>query len=333
MYELSQPNKLQEIGDTIFVVEATDTPVMAMLKRGSTPKQMLSEWPVKFYEDQEFDGTPDGDDIAEFSKTDRDKIQGYAMWQRSKGWFVSKLANLTRSAGVKGKEAAEQMASDAVKLALRMEKQVCSDQDTQQEGGGKVYRSRGIFSWLSESAQGVLPVPANYRPPSGSTYTGAVADFSPASMEGLLEAAAERQNSRVDLVFPCGIKLKRQMSTWAQRDPDAEADEAAALVAYNQDAGAKRILQIVNFFEFDAGSVKAMAHFRLLCDVATGAKTAKTSRSGAGLSLKMWEVAYLQAPTNWQEPPKSGGPRGYHDSVYILKCLMPAGQIAVVCSS
>jgi hypothetical protein len=328
MYEATQPNKLQEIGNTVFVAESTQTPLTALLKRGPRPKQMLSEWPVKKYDDVAFAGTLDGDDITTFSKTDRTKIQGYGMWMRSPGWMVSKLAALTRSAGITSEDA-EQMASDGVKLALMIEKQIGSDSDTQAESGVNPYRSRGMLSWLAASAQGVLPVPANYRPASACVYTSALNSFRPSSLEAMLAAASDQKNGPVDLLFPCGRLLKRQMSTWAQRDPDAEADEASALVSYGIDVEARKVLESVDFFEFDTGKIKALTHWHLMCTEGTGARSDYSARSGVGIDLRMWDLAFMQEVTNWEEPRKSGGRRGYHDAVYVLRCRMPAGQIMV----
>ncbi len=317
--------KIAELGDTIFIAEDTKTPLGRILPRGNKPKQMLSEWPCQLYPTRGFEGTMDGSDMTAFEHTEREKLSGYAMWLRTKGWMVTRLAQLTKTAGVTN-EQAKQAADDSLILAQMTERQLLSDMDTQAESSSKPYQSRGIFAWLASTAQSVLPVPDNFRPAAACHYTGNLVDYSPAVCEAQLEAMATAKKGPVDLVLHAGIKLKAQMSSWAQRDPDAEADEAASLVNYNIDASAKRLIQIVNFFDFDAGSVKAIPNWYILCNKTTGAATAYTQRSGVFMDNSMWELCFLDAPASYLEPPKSGGPRGYHDAVYILRGKNPLGQ-------
>jgi hypothetical protein len=324
MYEVDQPMKIAELGNTIFIAESEKTPFARLLKRGKKPVQMLSEWPVQAYPRQGFGGTVDGTDKTTFSKTTRVPLESYGMWQMSDGWMVSKLAQLTQTAGVKD-EKAKQATDDSLLLGKKTERQLLSDMDTQAEGGGKAYQSRGAFSWLATEAQTNKPVPAAFRPAAACAYTGALASFLPTSMEAMLTAMATAKMGPVDLTGVVGIKLKAQMSSWPQKQYPANGSEVAA-IQYNLDLTDKKLTQVVDFFEFDAGRVNNIPSYYLLCDATTGKDSAYTPNSGLFVDLSMWELCFLQEPTSWVEAPKSGGPRGYHDAVYILKCLNPLGQ-------
>jgi len=150
-------------------------------------------------------------------------------------------------------------------------------------------------------------------------------DFAPSSLEGMLEAMATAKKGPVDLTAFVGIKLKSQMSSWAQKMETASGD-LQSMQQYNLDAKEKKILRIVDFFEFDAGMVKTFAHWYMLHTEADGLASKYTPRSGLFIDLDMWELNFLQQPTSWTVEDKGGGPRGYHDAVYILKCLNPLGQ-------
>jgi len=329
IYERDQADmlKLQEVGDTIYIAESTKTPFTRLLPRGTKPKQGLSEWPVQLYEDKGFEGTMDGHDISTFSHSEREKLRGYWMWLMTDGWMASRLANLTRTAGVKNSERAKQAADDAIKLAFMHEKQLLSAVDTQAEAAPATpYRSRGVYSWIQTAAQSTLPVPANFRPASGCAYTSALGSFMPSNMETMLEAAADAKKGPVSLVAYCGIKLKRQMSTWTQRQSD---DTGVEIVRTIQSAADKKLQQVVDFFEFDAGEYKAVPTWHQLCTEGTGAASNYTTRSGAWLDMSMWELRFADAPAAYVCPPKSGGPRGYHDTVFILVCKNPLGQCYV----
>jgi hypothetical protein len=329
MYETNLVLKKQEVGDTIFIAESEKVPFSRLVKRGKKPVQMLSQWPLQIYPDRAFAGTLDGTDIATFNHTEREYAEAYAMWMMTAGWMVSKLAMVTKSAGVDN-EQGKQAKDDGLILAQMIEKSLLSDNDTRVEAGSDTYRSRGAFSWIQPGAQSVKPVPSNFRPASATQYTSAVASFYPSNMRTMLASAAGAKKGPVNLTGYVGIDLKDQMSTWAQRDPDAEADEASALMQYNINANEKKLIHSVNFFDFDAGSVKTFPSWYLLCTEGTGATSSYSAKSGLFLDMDMWEIGFLQNPTATIEPQKSGGPRGYHDAIFILKCLNPLGQCSVL---
>lgn len=328
IYEADQVLKVADLGDTIFVAEAAKTPFTAMVKSGPSPENMLTQWPAQAYPRRAFAGTVDGYDKTAFDGINRGSLSGYGMWMMSAGWLVSKLADLTSTAGVrKGKEIARQQTLDALMLALQIERQMLSNDDCQAEAKPtKAYRSRGAMQWLATTAQGVLPVPADFLPASGTRYTGAIASYTSAMMEAQLRVAATAKQAPVDLVFLCGIALKAQMSTFTTKV--TTESNITQLVQSTQDLASKKAMQVVDFFEFDSGKLKAIPTWNLCCDSATGADTAYTSRSGIGVDLAMWRKRWYQAPATYREPPKSGGPRGYADAVYILECGNPLGQIS-----
>jgi hypothetical protein len=318
--------KLQEVGRTIFIADLLKTPVTAMMPTGGKPVAMLNEWPVQRYARRGFAGTMDGTDKATFEHTNRDSFEAYPMWMLSEGWMVSKLAELVQTAGVKN-ERAKQAADDAALFAMQIEQQWLSDMETQKEAGADTpYQSRGMFKWLQNAAQTVRPVPEAYRLPAACEYTGAVGSYVPASMQAQLNAASAQIRGQVNLLFIAGLNLKAQMSTWPQKVTGLETSEAVT-VSYNAELKDKKWMQLCDVFEFDAGKVTAMLSHNLLTDATTGANSAYTLNSGLGVDLKMWEACWYEKPTAYVEPQKSGGPRGYHSAVFILKCLNTMGQI------
>lgn len=318
--------KLQEVGETIFIADLLKTPVTAMLPTGKKPVAMLNEWPVQNYSRRGFAGTMDGTDKSTFDHTNRDSFEAYPMWMLSAGWMVSKLAELVETAGVKN-ERAKQIADDALLFAMQIEQQILSNMETQrEEGADKPYQSRGMFRWLQSAAQEVRPVPAAYRLPAACEYTGAVGSYTPTAMQAQLNAASAQIRGQVNLLMIAGLNLKAQMSSWPQKVTGLETTDAVT-VNYNADLKDKRFMQLCDVFEFEAGKVTAMLSHNLLTDATTGANSASTLNSGIGVDLKMWQKCWYEKPTAYVEPQKSGGPRGYHSAVFILKCLNTMGQI------
>ena len=326
LYERDMVLKVAEVGDTIFIAQSTKTPFSRLLKRGKKPNQLLSEWPVQNSPDRAFNGTMDGADVSAYTATNRDKLSAYGMLLRTAGWMVTKLATLTNTHGVAArKEKAKQAADDALILGQMIEKQLLGDMDTQAEAAPSTpYQSRGAFEWLKTSAQATLPVPAGYRPSSSAVFTSALDGFDPDDLEGMLEAMALQKKGSVNLKLFAGIKLKRRMSLWAQRQPDVANYTLFPVNSTRQED--KKLSQVVDVFQFDAGQVVSIPSWYMLCDASTGAITDYSSRSGLLVDTDMWELCFLEAPGSYENPDLGGGPRGFHDATYILKCLNPLGQ-------
>jgi len=324
MYERDATLKVLNLGDTIFNVESKDTPFTRLLRRGKKPDGMLSEWPVEKYRREGLGGTLDGTDKTAYAKTDRKPMKAYAQWFRSEGYMVSRLMQLTATAAVSvGKEKANQATKDAISLAKKIERALLSILDTQTESGADPFQIRGALMWLQSAAQTNNPVPDGFRP--GTEFAAALSTLTPTLFETLLEQAADEREGAVDLLGVVGIKLKRRMSTWAQRDTEAAATDQA-LASFDMKASDKKLIQVVDVFEFDAGMVKTIPSWNLACDVTTGNATAYTSRSGIFVDPSMWELCWLDAPGTYENPDLGGGPRGWHEAVGLLKCLNALGQ-------
>lgn len=327
MYESDQVIKIQQVGNKIHNVESKETPFLRLLPTGGTPKQMLDEWSVEMYDDTPLDGVMDGADVNDFTSQGRELLQNYAMWQRVP-WMVTKLANLTHIAGIGKQEVKHQKGIALVKLKLKVERTALSNQDTQAEQKpSNAYRTRGALVWLSPDPQGKFPVPDGFRP--GMDYTGNLDDLTPSQFEAMLAQASIERGGPVSLTGHVGIALKRKMSLWLQRDTEAAGTELAR-VNYNLSAKDKALLEVVNRFEFDAGTVYNFLNYNIAHDPATGAATAYTPRSGVFIDPKMWAFSALQSYQVADLKDQGGGPRGYADVVYSIRCNNPKGQFRVL---
>jgi hypothetical protein len=328
LYDRSKLIKIQEVGNTIFIAESLKTPMTRLMKRGKKPKDMLCTWPVQAFPRRAFIGTMDGADLSSFESTNRDKMEAYAMWLRTAGFMVGHIAELTAAAGVSD-ELVKQKMDDGLILAQMMERQIGSSVDTQAEASPATpYRSRGVFSWVNTAEQSTKPVPASYRPAAACAYTSALGSFTAASFSAMLQAAATQKREPVELMGFAGLKLKTQMSTWAQKV--TLSSNEVALQQFNLAAEEKRLQNVVDVFEFDAGRVKVVPSFYLACNEADGADTEYTPRSGVFLDMDMWELAFVEAPSLYELPDLGGGPRGAHGATFILKGLNPLGSCYVL---
>lgn len=335
MYTAEQRAKgidLQDMGTIVFHARSTDVPFMALLSRGGKgkakkPRNRLVEWPVKLLQERGFGPTREGVDKTTFDHTTRDKLRAYGMKLESPGWLVTDWAELLETAGVPD-EVADQRADDLILHAEMQEKQVLSTVDTRDEAQNVASRSRGAFSWVSPTAQTVLPVPDSYRPAAACQYTSAVASFAPSSLRGMIKAGAGQLRRRVDYMGFVGADLQEVMSGWTERQY-GDTNIAKSGYVVNMNATDKKFVQILNVFEFDQGIVTTAHSYNLACDEATGAASDYSAKSGLFLDMKLWDIRWYKRPTAMAIEDQGGGPRGFHRSYYVLECSMPRGQLSV----
>ena len=332
LFDSAKPLPIPEIGNVIFNTQSAAVPFTRLLrKEPGNPNQMLQEWPMELYPDRGYVGTADGADVTSYSHFTRHPAKSFAMLLRTEGVKVTKLAQLTVDAGVGRKqEMARQLLVDGKVLAQMMERSCLSILDMREEDRTDPsnvipYRSRGAGSWLNSSAQGVNPVHASFRPAEAAYRTDPLDELTPDAVESMLEAMSIQRKQKVDLKVICGTKFKRAMSLWGEKVPVESGEQVVQ--AFNIDKKEQKFLSAINRFEFDSGSFYTLPpSFYLACNEATGEPTDYSTRSAYFVDTSMWSLRYLQEPRAFENPDLGGGPRAYHDVVFVLACKNPMGQ-------
>jgi len=324
MLEAIQPGKRQELLDKIYNVEAAETPVLTLLPVGAIPKQMLAQWMSEVIGDVPFVGTLDNTPATTPKKHDRYPLSVYGELFREE-WGVSTLANLTDAAGVGRNEAGHQMMMAMIRHKLMLEGAICSQQETQAEGGGNPYQLRGIFQWLAVAAQAVLPVPAALLPASATKYTGAIASLTETALRAMVDAAYKARKAKVRLDAFVGSDLRAILDGFTNVYPTS-ASTSQPRTMYNV-PGNNVYRQSVDELRFSTGSLFVQTHPRLACTAATGAATAYTDKSGFAIAREQWQKAWMLKPANTNLPADGSGKKGFIDGVLVTKCLNPLGQL------
>jgi len=333
IYDADAVLRRLDIGDNIKMLDGRKNPFLRLLKVGGKPKQMVWSWPGQVDEAKGFGGVMDGTDKTDgYGHTNRDEIEAAAMKMITEGWHVSDFKQETETHGVKD-EVAKQRADDYFNLSRQMEKQLVSTQAARKQHGQLPYQSGGVFWWLNPAQPAAtteikyLQVPEQYRCSALTRHSTALSLLTEAAFEAMLRTAMEEQNSPVDLTGYVGSALKLHMTNWMKKT--AVSGEAATLM-YNLNASEKELASTVDFFTFDAGSVRTFTAFNMAADEETGAKTDYSTRSGAFVDLSKWSIRYIRKPRHVPGVDNGGGPRGYHDVMYGLECEMPRGQVSVL---
>jgi hypothetical protein len=323
--ESTQVGKREALADIIANVESDACPVTSLLEKRKRPGNVIQDWQLKAYKKKGHGGVRDGKDASDFDFNPRSRVHAVAQ----KTWDprgVSDFAEESDVAGVKS-ELAEQTADAFVTVKQTIERRVCSTaecavQDEADPLGAN--ETRGLFKWLSPTAQALYPVPEKYRPTSAQYSTVALSLFTEDVLKGMARAAWKRRmGNQVKLMGVLGIDLKAKFSDFTRYD-----DTAASKVSvrqFNQDAESKALVNIIDRLVLDTGVIDLMASAHLATNADTGEDTAATHRSGLFLDMEMGGLAYTRMPRAFKLPYAGGGHKVVIDAIFMLMMDNPSG--------
>lgn len=318
---LTEPNqvgKREDLADLISMVDAKDTPLASMIPKGAKLTASLFSWQADAYDKPNQDGVVDGTDVSTFNNKakNRAKLDGRVQWVREP-WMVSKLSqDLSDVAGVKS-EKARAIAHCLTEMKRSIEAIIGSDAESQADDGTKPYKTRGLGSWISSSAQTDLPVDANFRTPSGSIDSTAMASLTETIVGNVLESIYSETGQLRSYSLPCGTALKRAFTGLSLYVPDKASHLAVRRM--NQ-SNPQMIEHSISVYEGDFGTLNLLPSLFL----ANGTSNAPTRR-GYILNMDLLQLRYKRRPRFKELEDKGGGRRGIVDAIFALVVTNPLG--------
>ena len=335
LLEINQVGKREDFADVIAMVDYKNTPFSSMCPKGSEPVNTIYDWQMDAYDDPQLGGVIDGKDVVDTDYVNpaarRAKAHGRIQKFR-KAFMVSDMAqNVSDVAGI-GRRGEMQRAikKSIVELKRSMEATFCSDQDSQADDGStKAYLTRGIGKWVQNTAQTDLPCPPAFLTPVASIITKTTATTLEDDLNAAMESVYLQTGQQKDFDLICGTALKKRFSSFAAWVPNGVS--TVPLRRFNQDAASKAIINTVDFWQGDFGSVKLILSLFLAKDAPAGASQANIMNGrGYLIDWDQLELRYNRMPGYKENPDLGGGPRGYVDAVCGLVFYNPlsASKIA-----
>lgn len=328
--EASQVGQLQEISDVVTNIRADEMPFISMCKKSKKPHQKIATWQNEDYRNGSIEGVMDNEDVQSFNSQPRVLLTGVCQKSREP-WSVSDFAAETDVAGLPKGEKARQKAVAAIVLKMMMEGRALSNEECSVDNGVDTpNETRGVFKWIQAAAQALYPVDASFRPAAAVIYSGTLANLTETSFTAQLAAAFKARRGKLNLDGFVGIDLKVKFDDFTARDAEATATNVPVR-QWTQNAKQKRFIKVVDFLELSTGTVRLHPSTYLYKNT-NGSDSAYTHKSGAFLNMDMWELGFLgnRRPRMMELPDLGGGPRGYSDAIYIIKCLNTLGQVMVL---
>jgi hypothetical protein len=313
----------EDLADVISVIDQKNTPVTSRIKAGSDlTNGSVFSWQADSYNDPSFDGVLTNADVTTFDDPAKNRVllSGRAQKFRRSIKVDDFAQNVDNVAGVgKKKEMARGVSRALIELKRDMESAFCSSNDSQEQSGTNPYKTRGLGSWISSSAQTDLPVPASFRTPSASINTTATASLTESDVAAVLQSVYEQTGTIDTMDLVTGPNLKKRFSEFTRYS--SGSNTALSTRQYTASLNDRTVISTVDTYIGDFGTINLVPTLFNAKDAAAAVQSAR----GYLLNMDMLESRYGRRPRFQELEDQGGGPRGLVDAIAALVCWNPKG--------
>lgn len=330
-FEAEQVGKRQSWANIIANIQSQATPFTSMVEKRTKPSQVLHSWQVKKYPETGHAGVVDGLDATSFDANPRALVQcnGQKTWRKP---GVSDFADEAEIVALEKGEMAEQIADALVAVKWQIEKRCLSAEDTKADNGTTTgNETRGAFSYISNTAQALYPVPDGYRTPAAQIYSGALANFGESNFLAMCRSSYKQRKGPFKMHAFLGIDLKANFSDFTKYVDNVTGKTPVR--QFKQEGDAKEFVFTVDKLVLDTGEVDLHPSSFLYTDSKSGADTAYTHRSGIVVDMDMVGLAYTRMPRVVKLPYQGGGQKAIVDAIFLNQFDNVLGAMAIVSNS
>jgi len=286
----------EDLADLIAIADQKATPLVSAARKSTAPTNPLFSWLVDGYAAVDRSGVLSNEDATTFSNPAEQRARLYGriqkLWRKPKVSDIAESVSDVAGLGIK-REMANAVTRSLKEIARDLEATFCSDQDSSEESGATPFRTRGLGSWISSSAQSDAgtAVPAAYRTPSTSISTATIADTTESVIQGLLQSVYEQTGKSKTFTLLCGPTLKRRFTEMTQVQ-FGTTNTAAVVRTYNADLSDNKISYKVDVFSGDFGEIMLVPSLYIRTDVSAAASL----RSGFLVDMDGVHIRYNRRP-------------------------------------
>lgn len=318
LYERSQVGKREDLADYISLVDAKDTPFVAMAPKGSKPGNTYLQWQADNFPATATTGTVDGTDVTSGDyqnlNSGRALLANYVQVFRRPVRVSPLSVDVSIVAGLKD-ELAGMVAKGISLLKRDMEATFLSANDGQADNGTNPYLTKAMGTWISTSGGSVPAVPSAFRTPSASIVGGSAASttLDESMVQGLLTSIWGQTGTFRDYDGIVGSSVKRAFTNLLfTTSQNANTNTASSIRTFNREADSETFLSSVDVFEGDFGRI------RLHPDAFMPA-----AYKGYVIPMDLCEIRYSSLPEVKDLPDYGGGPARLIEAVAGLVVKNP----------
>lgn len=329
--ELTQVGKREDLADIIAVADAKGTPFKTAIRKGKPVRNTFVEWQLDAYDSPQTDGALDGEDVSTYedAAANRERIGVYVQELRrtpkvnQMAEEISDVAGINDAdpQGVRGStEFSRAKAKKVVEIGRDIEATLLSNNETQAQSGASAYKTRGLGRWIQATAQATHPVPAQYRTPAASIYSGSIGSFDEDNLRALLQSRWEQTGSSDELMLFCGAGVKNRVTDFSRYEPTVTGYSNVRRFSNNGEA--TKVSSAVDIYHGDYGTVTCVLD-----------NFVPDARTGYIVDMRDVELRTKGNPTYRDLPDLGGGPRGLIKAVIALTMGNPLGHCKIAASA
>ena len=314
----------EDLSDAMVLIEPGDTPLFSLSKKSAEPTNVLFQWPADRYNDPQTAGVLANDDVSSFDDqhANRELLSGRIQKVRRSFQVDDLVENVADLAGVGRKKAfAKAGAKALVELKIDIEAIMGSDNDSVVQSGSTPYRTRGIGSWISATAQNdtATAVPAAFRTPAASINTTATGSLTESGVIDVLESIFKVRRARRNYDLVCGTSLKRAFTNFI-RTQTGSSSVMSTVRTFNSNVENKKIVNTIDIYEGDFGVLSLHVSTYL----ANGAAAAVSAARGYVLDMDLVSIGFNRKPRMEELEDRGGGRRGFVDAIFGVAVANPS---------
>lgn len=308
-------------------VEMEDAPFMDWLPTGGKPVNVLYDYQAEDYRDPVANSHVDGTPVTGFLSAGDSRGNLKALVQYfTKAASVKKLhQDVSNIAGVRD-ELAREIDKCTWELSTDMEAAFLEDDDHREDNTTVGYKTRGVGSWVSSSAQSLYPVPTAFLPPAASCITTASGSITEDLLINVFESIGTITKGSKPLTAFCGPKGKRVFNQMPLFTPASVlvggSPTGATGVVYNK-GDVNTVGRVAERYVTDYGVVELRISWR---NVFFSTNSTEKNYTTYFLHRDMWELRWNQKPQWIRKAYEGGSYEAFCEAVAMLVCLNPRAE-------
>lgn len=323
--ETQQVGRREDLSDVLVVADAKNTPFTSMARKGKKPVKTIFDWPVGQVPAPDTDSVPDGQPVngVEDLSGNRALLHNRVHKLRRVVGCSEFAEDVNDPAGI-ASEFANAKANALLAVKRAMEAVFCGDQDCSLSG--TTHTTRGLGSWITNSAQTDQPVPSSYRTPAASINSNALTSLTEDDLRAIMQSIYSQTGQMGDWDGLVGVDLKTLVSTFTIHDPNVASKTQVRM--FNTQLKDNTLHAVIDVIKGDFGQIRL--HPTLWNAWNNTTKVANTKR---GYVLDMDDVAVRanKLPGFKPLPDDDSGPRGVVSAIIASQLGNPLkhGKLAL----
>lgn len=326
----------EDLRDILTILEPEETPFTSAVTKGDGPNATFIEVLADTLRKPRTSGTREGQDAGKGNNKAAKRTRFGSFVHRVQDEFgVTDVQQAVSRRG--GVAAIDNEYGNSKAKALREVKRdmeaVCCSAVEMQGGSDADMQTRGLFTWIQDTAQATQPVPADFRPPGAQTV-GAFADTSTATilsavtgvnvmtepmLVAILRNLQKIHGGKQDYMVLSGDAITQTVDNFTR------VNTSTTNIRYQvmEQASSHEITLSVTVFDSTFGRANIVPTQFNNVTSSTGLGDANVAYV---LKMNLWQLLFLENLHSVDQDENAGGMSGYVKAMFALIGLNPKGN-------